>query len=204
MPSFGGSVKLTGESEYKKALASINQSLKEVDSELKLVTSQYDKNDKSEKALADQSEVLNKKYDMQGQKLKALNANYKALEKQQEANKAKHKSLGEELNNEIKKLTVLGKNVNLKKTDNKFFYSKKCKTTKPKIKMTLKKGWKIEYISAGAYKNGNYKKEVKVTKTMLKKGKAISFSKKYDNVYISVFMINSKGDRINYDISLYR
>ena len=106
--------------------------------------------------------------------------------------------------NEIKKLTVLGKNVNLKKTDNKFFYSKKCKTTKPKIKMTLKKGWKIEYISAGAYKNGNYKKEVKVTKTMLKKGKAISFSKKYDNVYISVFMINSKGDRINYDISLYR
>ena len=104
MAGFGGAVKLTGESEYIKAVKNITQSLKEVDSELKLVTSQYDKNDKSEKALADQSEVLNKKYDMQDQKLKALNANYKALEKQQEANKAKHKSLGEELNNEIKKL----------------------------------------------------------------------------------------------------
>ena len=104
MAGFGGAVKLTGESEYIKAVKNITQSLKEVDSELKLVTSQYDKNDKSEKALADQSEVLNKKYDMQNQKLKALNANYKALEKQQETNKAKHKALGDELNNEIKKL----------------------------------------------------------------------------------------------------
>ena len=104
MAGFGGAVKLTGESEYIKAVKNITQSLKEVDAELKLVTSQYDKNDKSEKALADQSEVLNKKYDMQSQKLQALNNNYKSLEKEQENNRAKHKALGEALENEIKKL----------------------------------------------------------------------------------------------------
>ena len=79
MPSFGGSVKLTGESEYKKALASINQSLKEVDSELKLVTSQYDKNDKSEKALTAQTDVLNKKYDEQAKKAKTIREAYESL-----------------------------------------------------------------------------------------------------------------------------
>ena len=33
MPGFGGAVKLTGETEYKKALKSITQGLKEVSSE---------------------------------------------------------------------------------------------------------------------------------------------------------------------------
>ena len=41
MAGFGGAVKLTGESEYKKALKDITQNLKEVTSELKLVTAQY-------------------------------------------------------------------------------------------------------------------------------------------------------------------
>ena len=35
MPSFGGTVKLTGESEYRKALKEITSNLKEVSSELK-------------------------------------------------------------------------------------------------------------------------------------------------------------------------
>ena len=65
---FGGAIKLTGESEYKKALSQINQSLKEVSSEMKATTSAYDKNDKSEQALTAQTESLNKVYDQQKNK----------------------------------------------------------------------------------------------------------------------------------------
>ena len=104
MAGFGGAVKLTGESEYRKALANINQSLKEVDSELKLVTSQYDKNDKSEKALAAQTEALAKKYDTQAQKVKVLKDNYKSLSDSADKQKEKHKALGETLQAEADKL----------------------------------------------------------------------------------------------------
>ena len=47
MSGFGGAIKLSGESEYKRALAQINQSLRETSSEMKAVTSSYDANDKS-------------------------------------------------------------------------------------------------------------------------------------------------------------
>lgn len=109
MAGFGGAVKLTGESEYRKALQQITQSLKEVDSELKLVASQYDKNDRSEEALTAQTEVLNKKYDEQQAKVKTLEANLKSLEKQAEKNKEEHDKLKEALENETKKLQELEK-----------------------------------------------------------------------------------------------
>ena len=41
MASFGGSVKLEGESEYRKALREITLNLKEVSSELKLTNVQF-------------------------------------------------------------------------------------------------------------------------------------------------------------------
>ena len=52
MAGFGGAVKLTGESEYRRALQQINQSLREVASEMKVVSTSYDANDKSQAALA--------------------------------------------------------------------------------------------------------------------------------------------------------
>lgn len=109
MAGFGGAVKLTGESEYRKALQQITQSLKEVDSELKLVASQYDKNDRSEEALTAQTEVLNKKLDEQKSKVKTLEDNLKSLEKQAEKNKEEHDKLKEALENETKKLQELEK-----------------------------------------------------------------------------------------------
>ena len=50
--SFGLKIGLEGEKEFKKALADINQSFKVLGSEMKLATSQFDKNDKSVEALA--------------------------------------------------------------------------------------------------------------------------------------------------------
>lgn len=47
--SFGGTVKLTGESEYRKALRDITTNLKEVSSELKLTNTQFSSGDKTVK-----------------------------------------------------------------------------------------------------------------------------------------------------------
>ena len=70
--SFGGTVKLTGESEYRKALGEISSNLKVLNSEMKAVTSQYDKNDKSVENLSAQNEVLNKKIEEQEKKVSIL------------------------------------------------------------------------------------------------------------------------------------
>ena len=70
--SFGGSVKLTGESEYQKALRGIADNLKVLNSEMKVVTSKYDENDNSVKKLTDTNEVLNKKIAEQENKVKKV------------------------------------------------------------------------------------------------------------------------------------
>ena len=72
MSSFGGTVKLTGESEYRAALKEISSNLKVLNSEMKAVTSEYDKNDKSVENLSAQNEVLNKKIEEQGKKVEIL------------------------------------------------------------------------------------------------------------------------------------
>jgi phage-related protein len=69
MAGFGGSVKLTGESEYRKALKSISDNLTVLSSEMKVVNSLYDKNDSSTAKLSAQNEVLTKKLDEQNKKL---------------------------------------------------------------------------------------------------------------------------------------
>ena len=61
--SFGLKIGLEGEKEFKTALADINQSFKVLGSEMKLATSQFDKNDKSVEALAARNKVLRKEID---------------------------------------------------------------------------------------------------------------------------------------------
>ena len=70
--SFGGSIKLSGESEYKKALKEIDSSLRVLGSEMKEVTSQFDKNDRSAENLSKQNEVLTKKISEQEAKIETL------------------------------------------------------------------------------------------------------------------------------------
>lgn len=106
---FGGAVKLTGEDAYRKALSQITQSLKEVSSEMKLVTSQYDANDKSAKALTAQQEVLAKKYQDEVSKVNVLKQQYEAMSKQYDDNAKKHKDLVDEYNTEKNKLDEIGR-----------------------------------------------------------------------------------------------
>ena len=70
--SFGGSVKLTGESEYQKALRGITDNLKVINSEMKIVTSQYDINDNSIERLNATTDIFNKKIGEQESKINIL------------------------------------------------------------------------------------------------------------------------------------
>ena len=70
--NFGLKLGLEGEKEFKKALSEINQSFKVLGSEMKLVSSEFDKNDNSVEALAARNTVLNKEIDAQKQKIETL------------------------------------------------------------------------------------------------------------------------------------
>ena len=63
--NFGLKIGIEGEKEFKKALSEINQSFKVLGSEMKLVSSQFDSNDKSIQALSARNTVLNKEIDAQ-------------------------------------------------------------------------------------------------------------------------------------------
>ena len=77
--SFGLKIGLEGEKEFKKALAEINQSFKVLGSEMKLATSQFDKNDKSVEALAARNKVLRKEIDEQTTKIDTLRKALRAM-----------------------------------------------------------------------------------------------------------------------------
>lgn len=72
--SFGLKIGLEGEKEFKKALGEINSSFKVLGSEMKLVSSQFDKNDQSVQALSARNTVLNKEIEVQKQKIETLRA----------------------------------------------------------------------------------------------------------------------------------
>lgn len=109
MSGFGGAVKLTGESEYRNALKKITQNLKEVSSEMKLVSSAYDKNDKSVQALTAKQNALTQKLTQQKEKLSMIQTAYKDMSKQYETNKSKHETLVAEYDKEKAKLEQIGK-----------------------------------------------------------------------------------------------
>lgn len=70
--NFGLKIGLEGEKEFKSALAEINNSFKVLGSEMKLVESQFDKNDDSVQALTAKNQVLEKSIDAQKNKIETL------------------------------------------------------------------------------------------------------------------------------------
>ena len=70
--TFGLKLGIEGEKQFKSALADINRSFKVLGSEMKLATSQFDKNDKSVEALTARNTVLNKEIEAQKEKIKTL------------------------------------------------------------------------------------------------------------------------------------
>ena len=72
--NFGLKIGVEGEREFKNALREINQTFKVLGSEMNLVTSQFDKQDKSLQAVTARNEVLNKEIDAQKEKISTLEA----------------------------------------------------------------------------------------------------------------------------------
>ena len=70
--NFGLKIGVEGEKEFKSALYSINQSFRVLGSEMKLVESQFSKNDTSIQSLTARNQVLNKEIDTQKAKIELL------------------------------------------------------------------------------------------------------------------------------------
>ena len=109
MASFGGAVKLVGESEYRAALRNITQNLREVSSEMKLVASQYDRGDTSTQALTAKQNVLNEKLEQQRQRLSTLQAQYGKMSDAYQTNTQKHERLVDSYEQEREKLDRIGR-----------------------------------------------------------------------------------------------
>lgn len=109
MASFGGAVKLTGESEYRAALRNISQRLKEVSSELKLVSSQYDNNDTSIEALTAKQTALTHRLEEQKSKLSVLREQYEKMGSEYQQNKEKHEQLIASYDREKSELERIGR-----------------------------------------------------------------------------------------------
>lgn len=62
--NIGPKIGVDGEAEYRKQMANIIQQAKTLASEMKSVTSAFDKNDKSEQKVTAQTEVLTKQIDL--------------------------------------------------------------------------------------------------------------------------------------------
>lgn len=70
--SFGLKLGIDGEKQFKQALNDINRSFKVLGSEMALVTSQFDKNDRSIEAVTARNKVLSREIDEQKSKLSTL------------------------------------------------------------------------------------------------------------------------------------
>ena len=70
--SIGVKLKAEGEATFKKALSDLNAQFKLVKSELNLVSSEYDQNDRSAAAVAARSEALTKQIEAQKSKVELL------------------------------------------------------------------------------------------------------------------------------------
>jgi phage-related protein len=99
MSGFGGSVKLTGESEYRKALKDITSNLKLVSSELKLTNTEFANGDKTVKQTKASYDGMGKALEEQKTKISALKQALAQAEKEYGSNNEKVKTFKTQLNN---------------------------------------------------------------------------------------------------------
>lgn len=107
MSGFGGSVKLQGESEYRKALKSIQQGLREVSSDMKLMSAQFASSDKATDKLSAKSVDLAKKLEVQKKALVELKSSYNSMAAEYDKQVNKTNELERTLDAEKSKLETL-------------------------------------------------------------------------------------------------
>lgn len=106
---FGGSVKLTGASEYKKALSDISQNLKVVSAEMKATSTSFDAGAMSEKEMEQATKDLSDSLAKQKDALSSLKDQMAQMSKEYEDNQRLHQSFVNEYDKEKAKLEEIGK-----------------------------------------------------------------------------------------------
>lgn len=132
MSSFGGTVKLKGESSYRKALRAITANLKEVSSQLKLQTAAYDKNEKSASKLTAEQDALNKRIAESKERIKVLKTALADAKEETGENSATTQKWQTQLNNAEAELVSLNK-----KLDDNISEQKKLAAEEEKSKSAL-------------------------------------------------------------------
>lgn len=99
MADAGLKIGVEGEREFKKALSGINEEMKLLGSEMKLVASEFDANDKSVEALSAKYGVMSKEVDAQRKKVDTLKDALTAASKEFGENNSKTQSWQRQLNN---------------------------------------------------------------------------------------------------------
>ena len=107
MASFGGVVKLQGESEYRKALREITINLKEVSSELKLTNVQFSNGEKTVKETKASYDNANSSIKEQREKVNALREALSKAEKEYGSNNETVKNFKTQLNNAETRLVAM-------------------------------------------------------------------------------------------------
>lgn len=109
--SFGGVVKLSGESEYRKALNNIVSNLRVMSSEMQIVTATYGKNDKSVEGLTAKNRVLNKQIEEQAKKVETLQQALESAQKETGNTSSTTQKWQVELNKATAQLVAMQKEV---------------------------------------------------------------------------------------------
>lgn len=102
--SFGGTIKLTGESEYRSALRSINSNLKAVSSELKFASAEFSNNGQKVSDLRIKKDALNKKIQEEQNIIKVCTSAIKNFTEHQVKSKLEIDKLKNSLETEKKSL----------------------------------------------------------------------------------------------------
>ena len=97
--SFGGTIKLQGESEYRKALKDITSNLRLVSSELKLTTTEFSSGDKSVRQTKTSYDNMNRTVQEQKEKISSLRDALAQAEREYGSNNEKVKIFKTQLNN---------------------------------------------------------------------------------------------------------
>lgn len=101
---FGGTIKLTGESEYRKAIQQITQDLSKMSSTLKSQTADFSSNDKSIKNTAQASKELNESLKSQSEALAKAKTSYAQYSVQVQNQQVRHNALSKEYKNAVLEL----------------------------------------------------------------------------------------------------
>lgn len=109
--TFGGTIKLEGEKEYREAISNINSDLKVFKSELKLVTSEFGANNKGAEALTAQNKILNSQITGQKNKVEEYKSALKSLTNQQVENKNKMNEVARQYDKSKEKLEAMKKSM---------------------------------------------------------------------------------------------